>query len=532
VVFERDVEGSPIPKQVKRTLFGPMNPYPQKKILTFNKHQNDFSFHVSYAELDHLPDVEIQALGQLNLSKVELTGVAEAIGKHQGNNVESKGIKAHFSMDESGLLNLANVELVVEKTLTEEELAAQEESPLSKLGSTISNFFTEKSDEKPVREEPEEDKKSESEEKESKTNEEEKKEEKITNQESQDKESDDKKKTVPAEELKNTSKSASGEKKPKVVVIKEPIGSAEEKLGIPELNGKLFEDAVKKLDSLNEFDRQRNRRESALNALESFVFDAQGKLWQDEYQPLVRLFWRRKENKGKKKCSSISDWLYEEGSDADAVTYEAKLSELKTLTGPLYRRVKEHADRPEALAALHSLLNSSRNFLANARNMSSENPDGLFTPVELDTLDRIIKETQEWKIKMEEEQASLAASVTPKLTVKSIADKMALLDREVKYLINKAKIWRPKKPKEDTKDKDSTKNETGGENVPKSEESNAEEERVSEDTEEPIVEGADNQSAEDVVPSLPDPEEATSNLPEESSSQTDGEDKEGMHTEL
>lgn len=83
-----------------------------------------------------------RALGPLNLSKVELTGVAEILAKHQGNNVESKGIKAHFSMDESGLLNLANVELVVEKTLTEEELAAQEESPLSKLGSTISNFFT------------------------------------------------------------------------------------------------------------------------------------------------------------------------------------------------------------------------------------------------------------------------------------------------------------------------------------------------------------------------------------------------------
>lgn len=83
-----------------------------------------------------------RALGPQNLSKVELKGVAETLAKHQGTNVESKGIKAHFSVDESGLLNLTNVELVVEKTLTEEELAAQEESPLSKLGSTISNFFT------------------------------------------------------------------------------------------------------------------------------------------------------------------------------------------------------------------------------------------------------------------------------------------------------------------------------------------------------------------------------------------------------
>lgn len=31
-----------------------------------------------------------------------------------------------------------------------------------------------------------------------------------------------------------------------------------------------------------------------------------------------------------------------------------------------------------------------------------------------------------------------------KYKVRDIANKMALLDREVKYLVNKAKIWRPK----------------------------------------------------------------------------------------
>lgn len=90
----------------------------------------------------------------------------------------------------------------------------------------------------------------------------------------------------------------------------------------------------------------------------------------------------------------VSDWLYDEGSDADAATYEAKLSELKTLTGPLYRRVKENMERPEALAALHSMLNGSSNFLASARNMTTDSPDGLFTQVELDTLEKVIKETQ------------------------------------------------------------------------------------------------------------------------------------------
>lgn len=70
--------------------------------------------------------------------------VADSIRKHQGNNVESKGIKAHFNLDENGILTMTTVEYHVEKTLTPEELAAQsqnEQSTFSKLSSTISKLF-------------------------------------------------------------------------------------------------------------------------------------------------------------------------------------------------------------------------------------------------------------------------------------------------------------------------------------------------------------------------------------------------------
>ena len=42
------------PKIVKRTLFGRMNPFPQKKVMTFNKHMKDFSFNVTYGDLSFL----------------------------------------------------------------------------------------------------------------------------------------------------------------------------------------------------------------------------------------------------------------------------------------------------------------------------------------------------------------------------------------------------------------------------------------------------------------------------------------------
>ena len=41
-------------KMIKRTLFQRMNPFPQKKVMTFNKHTDDFGFAVNYADLDFL----------------------------------------------------------------------------------------------------------------------------------------------------------------------------------------------------------------------------------------------------------------------------------------------------------------------------------------------------------------------------------------------------------------------------------------------------------------------------------------------
>lgn len=48
-----------------------------------------------------------RAFGSLNLTRVKLLGVGESFKKHL--DYESKGIKAHFNMDESGVLSLDRV---------------------------------------------------------------------------------------------------------------------------------------------------------------------------------------------------------------------------------------------------------------------------------------------------------------------------------------------------------------------------------------------------------------------------------------
>lgn len=78
------------------------------------------------------------AIGNLNISTISLNGVAEALEKHAKEGAESKGVKAHFNMDDSGILNLLNVELVSEKSSVTVD---EEEGTFSILGSTITKFF-------------------------------------------------------------------------------------------------------------------------------------------------------------------------------------------------------------------------------------------------------------------------------------------------------------------------------------------------------------------------------------------------------
>ncbi|KAG5893762.1 hypothetical protein JTB14_001207 [Gonioctena quinquepunctata] len=433
VLFERETENGI--KQVKRILFALMNPYPQKKIITFNKHTTDFNFNVNYADLEHLPAQEILYVGSTNLSEYKLTGVGEALKKNTGENIETKGIKAHFAMDDSGLLNLINVELVVEKTVTPSE---EEEGTLSKLGSTFSKLFG--GEEKPVEEQPTEEKQTEE-----KPLDEKPVEEKEQNKKEESNKESDKK--ASNETTKNATEKAPKELKPKLITIKEPIKAVEEVLSIHVLDKKQLEASSEKLQKLDNIEKEMNRKASALNNLESFVIDIQNKLYEDEY---VQAGTKEETEKIKTACSEISNWLYEEGSDADAETYEKKLDELHSLSKDLFSRVWEHKERPEALKAIHSMFNHSSNFLEAAKNNTkSTNPDkDIFTDVEIETLDKLIKDTAEWRDKMVKEQEALKNYEPVKLTVKMLMDKMAALDREVKYLLNKAKLWRPKKVEE------------------------------------------------------------------------------------
>ncbi|XP_048369198.1 hypoxia up-regulated protein 1 [Sphaerodactylus townsendi] len=487
VEFTREVEEEDKSRSLKhnrRILFQRMAPYPQRKVITFNRYTDDFEFHVNYADMAFLSESDLRMFGSLNLTTVRLRGVGESFRKHT--DYESKGIKAHFNMDESGVLSLDRVESVFE-TVVEDK--PEEESTLTKLGNTISSLFGGGSS---VPEAPEnltetvqeeEESQAESGKEDQKDNagaagEEEVKlqpptpapaEEKVAAEASagEDQEKDAGKKHNSQEAMEKPgsgkaeepAKSPGGDgakaqeegdekklKPPKKQKVVEEITVELDVNDVPEPLPEELQASINKLQELTARDLEKQERERSANSLEAFIFETQDKLYQEEYQ----LVSSDKEREAiLQKLSEASTWMEEEGFAATTKELKERLLELKKLCRSLFFRVEERRKWPEHLGALEGLLNHSAIFLKGARMIPEA--DQIFTEVELSTLEATINATALWKNETLAEQSKLPPTEKPVLLSKDIELKIAALDREVQYLLNKAKFARPKPKKNTTK---------------------------------------------------------------------------------
>lgn len=511
VSFERvnkAEDGSETVKHIKRMLYHRMNALPQKKVMTFNRHTDDFNFHASYTDLDFLREDEQSMLGSLNLTTVNVKGVAAALDKHTPKG-ESKGVKAYFRMDESGILNLEKVESVFEKP---EEKSEEEQSTFAKIGSKISSFFgsskeeenkeskveegdksegvegektekdktgeeakakeDEKSEEKPAEkdddkkqeevknedkqdEQGKEDEKKKSDEKKEREEKEEKNEEKKeeSSEEKKDGDKQEEKAGNKTEEVKNETTDANKPSKP--VTVREPLEMALQWVDVSDSSDDAISASVKKLKDLQAKDEAKAANERAKNLLETHIYGMREELFTDtgvllsteEEREIINLA-----------LSEASEWLDDEGWDLTADVYEAKLQKLKDQSYEFRIRLKEHKERPKALEMLKNSLNLSRTFLVQIGNLTDK--DEIYTAKDLEELSKLINDTTEWIQKNEQKQKETKPSDKPVLLVKDIETKQGKVDRELVYLLNKAKYYVPKpketasnatKPKADTK---------------------------------------------------------------------------------
>uniref|UniRef100_A0A8C1A869 Hypoxia up-regulated protein 1 n=1 Tax=Cyprinus carpio carpio TaxID=630221 RepID=A0A8C1A869_CYPCA len=447
VEFSRETEeedGVKTVKHNKRILFQRMAPYPQRKVITFNRYTDDFVFYINYGDLSFLSEQDLKVFGSQNLTTVKLSGVGSSFKKHS--DAESKGIKAHFNMDESGVLILDRVESVFETIVEEKE----EESTLTKevIPEAGTNQNQSEKQEESAQEKPEteEGKDGEPQAEEQKDNKEDKAE---TQGETEAEKPEEKSDAEKAEETEADKKS----KPLKKSKISEDITV---ELEVNDVLDPSTED-MEVLQDLTNRDLEKQEREKTLNSLEAFIFETQDKMYQNEYLAVVT---EEEKEQITGKLSEASNWMDEEGYTAGTKELKEKLSELKKLCKAMFFRVEERKKWPDRLAALDSIaasMTSSIHFLSFFLNKEILIPEGdqIFTEVELKTLERVINETMTWKNETIAEQEKLSPTEKPVLLSKDIEAKRSLLDREVNYLLNKAKFAKPK-PKDKAKDKNTT----------------------------------------------------------------------------
>merc|ERR1719187_1430720 len=500
VDFTREIEAEddaePGMKRVKRTLFSRMNPFPQKKIMTFNKHVKDFTFNVNYADLEYLGETEVANIGSQNLTSVLVKGVKEALEGNLGDAIETKGVKAHFQLDDSGILTCTHVESVFEKTVSPEEQEKKEKEwkeatdsiDWSKLGDNIKSFFGSDSEKKEENAEGE-------------------KKEDVKEDAKKDKDAKDAKKDDKKDEKKEKKDDKPKEpKKPKIESVKVDLVTEGSRNDLELLDGEGFDSSKAKLAALNQADLDRLAVETALNELQSFSFDLSDKMEDEEFTAAST---DTEREAVLNECSKVSEWLDEEaGMFTPVDEFNTKLKVLKDLSAPVVARVREHKERPDALEQLRQSINSSNVFLEKSKEYlikpkpkpekvvepvietagegdqkeeetkdtpedsknedekpketSEEKPkpskkkiatddEGLFREKELDSLKKKIVEVEKWRDDKLAEQAETPLSEMPKLTVSMIKSKIQDLDSEVQFLIQKARMLKAEKEREKRK---------------------------------------------------------------------------------
>lgn len=428
VDFSREVEsqdGGRKTRVMQRTLFSRNNLYPSKKVLTFSRHADDFEFFVNYGDLkSFLNNDDIVALGSLNISRIKVKGLTESLAKHKEENKEYKGTRAHFRLDDSGILNMDSIESVFEAKV--EEIVDEDSEKvntvgdaLAKLGNTIGKLFRGGEGEGTGNETESEDSSN----------------AQSTNETQADQKSDTNDTQAPQSEPR---------KEIKIKTIKEPLTFEQESLDSPSYNSDEMSASIKKLTELAEKDQERHRRDSYKNSLEAFILETRIRLDEDEY---VKSSTPKERETILDALKSTSEWLENESDNADSKVFETKTQELMKIAREVFERVKEHQERPEALKALNEILNITRIFYDGAKNASPD--EQIFSEVEIQSLGKLVDETTTWLATSTKEQDKTARHENPKLLVHAIREKIISLDREVKYLVNKARITPPKKKPEE-----------------------------------------------------------------------------------
>ncbi|GAA5888399.1 hypothetical protein JCM6882_008607 [Rhodosporidiobolus microsporus] len=191
-------------------------------------------------------------------------------------------------------------------------------------------------------------------------------------------------------------------------------------------------------------------REEARNVLEAYVYRVRDLLEGGslESEAFVAASIDSERKAVKDLNEKTTEWLWDEGEQADTKTLKEKKKDLEKLVKHISSRSTEALKRPEAITNLRDALTSSSTFLNSARTnhtaaAAADEPQR-FTTDELDKLDKLISSTQQWLDESVKKQEKTKPYEDPVVRVAEIERKLKDLESETKKL-EKKKAPRRKK---------------------------------------------------------------------------------------
>ena len=447
-LYTDEQDGTEKIKSIDRTIFNKMNTFPIKKAMTFNRMAEDFSFLVKYSNLDFLSDTERNLFDKTHLLNVAISGVRDAHDKNmKEENVTDKGVKAHFRLNENGMLEILAIDSHFEKKVLEEVNKKEEKSTIERLSESISSFFSSKNDDK-VPENATDTQEIEENENNATDTDNGKGAEGSTEPKSDLPESADAPKTEGSAMEGETAKNATEATKEELAkkIEEKTVQHSEELEYDVEIKDSLpiTEAAIKeskdKLLKLTLRDLEKLATAKALNDLESFIIGQQEKLETNEN--LIKVTTEEERQSFTTMLSGASDWLYDEGIGLTSKEYKSKLNDLKKEFKSVTNRLHEMTERPKVLKALDEALNRTQTFL----NISSALPEDMqiFTPVEIETLGKAFNNTMAFVNETTKAIVASSPHEMPPVLVTDMSAKLRELERELSYLVNKMRYSKPK----------------------------------------------------------------------------------------
>lgn len=180
----------------------------------------------------------------------------------------------------------------------------------------------------------------------------------------------------------------------------------------------------------------------ARNALESYVLEMRNEV--ESGGDLSKYIQEAAASKFIEQMTTMEDWLYEDGEDAQKSEYIAQLDKLKKVGDPVVKRSHEFKKRPDAVAALNAEIASWEKLL----DFPTEK-DAHITAEKRAEVKAKCEETSSWLSAQLAKQEKIPLHEDPVLTCNMMATKHKELRNMASKIMNAPK---PKPPKEEKKE--------------------------------------------------------------------------------